>query len=98
METQEPLPEYMTKAKVLLSPSEFMKAWRAGRFKEGEEVRLKAPASPGGKKKGKLSDDQVRAIRTSTGKASDIAKQFSLSNAMIYNIKNKKIYKEVKDL
>lgn len=98
METQILQPEYMTKAKVLLTPSEFMKAWRAGRFKEGEEVRLKTPKAPGTEKKGKLTDDQVRAIRSSTGKPSDVAKEYGLSNAMIYNIKNKKIYKEVKDL
>lgn len=87
-------PEYMTKPKTQLNPSEFLKAWRAGRFSEGEEVRLKVSNKPA--RKGKISDETIRAIRESEEKPADLAKKYSLSNAMIYNIKKKRVYKDVK--
>ena len=89
-----------------MSPSEFLRAYRKNLnhkedkmvddsmmkpVKVKKERAVKVVKEPKAKK---LTMEQVREIRASEKKTSELAKEFGVSTVMVYNIKKGKLYKE----
>lgn len=92
----ENLPAYMTKPKAQLSPGEFYRAWKAGRFKEGEEVRIKT-TTPAAKKEGRFNEAQIKEMRDKENKLKDLQAKYEVSSAFIYAVRAKRVYKHIED-
>ena len=67
-------------------------AWNmADMVEKGRHVALKGEACV----RAKLTEDEVREIRAAPGTQRKIAKQFGISHAHVYHIKNRKYWKHV---
>ncbi len=86
-----------------LNPSQYLRAFRKGRFEDTKRETTAVKSSESNDeannkqtKKKRMSDDQVREIRSSEEKNSALAKKYDCSPQLIYNIKKGKLYKDVK--
>ena len=95
VEITEPQPAYMTIAKSQLSPGQFYMAWKAGRFKEGEEVRIKVTTP---KKKGRFTAEDIQIMRSKYNSVSALADKYGVTSAFIYAVRAKRVYASVPDI